>query len=521
MVQKAPCLFGSAIVVGLIFAICGILLLIGIPIDRIVNEQVLKQDFLGYTKDENGTEIPNSMTKTWLKPQYKMQLNVWMFNVTNVNGILQRHEKPNLQQIGPFVFDEIQEKIYHRFAENDTRIFYKNKKLYFFNQNASCSGCILEKKVTIPSIIFQKLIDTAEINIGSRFAVEAVLKFVDEAPYITVSIRDALFEGYEDPLIDLICNNKILGKILCESNLLQRKIGFFYGQNGTTDGLYEVDTGIPSPMNIGKLYSWNNLTKMSNKTWDSEYARMINGTDGQLFAPMMKRENRITIFYVAVSGVPSWRFIPPADLYDPKIPKNREFCNAKGTPRFFENTTIQIENCLPAGIIDLSRCQAGSPRVYLSQPHFYNSPKELWYSVTGLDIPSASNDNTFVDLEPVSGVPTQAKRIMQINIGMVKGNVAIVKNTSNVIVPVLWMNETAYFDEGTRDQLIGIFNAKHFSFIGGIISLSLGLIGWLAVFVVIFVYSRQSDDDEYGRLVLDEEEQGENNEAANDLLVNV
>lgn len=41
MLKKAPCMFGSAIVLGLLLAVAGILLLIGIPIDRIVNNQVI------------------------------------------------------------------------------------------------------------------------------------------------------------------------------------------------------------------------------------------------------------------------------------------------------------------------------------------------------------------------------------------------------------------------------------------------------------------------------------------------
>ncbi|EGT53588.1 hypothetical protein CAEBREN_16141 [Caenorhabditis brenneri] len=523
MLKKAPCLFGSAIVLGLLLAAVGILLLIGIPIDGIVNRQVIGQDFLGYTRDENGTEVPNKMTESWLKPPYAMQLNIWMFNVTNVNGILKRHEKPNLQEIGPFVFDEIQEKVYHRFMENDTRVLYKNKKLYYFNKNASCATCHMDMKITIPNIVFQKLVDAADITVFGvriKFAIESVLKMVSEAPYITVKISEALFDGYEDPIIDIVCKNKIL-QFLCETNSLQRRVGFFYGQNGTTDGNWEVDTGVPSPFKIGHLYTWNNMTEMPEGTWDTQYARMINGTDGQLFSPMLKREERLTIFVpqicrsvqmeyskdVSVQGVPSWRYVPPLDLYDPKRPENCAFCNKAGMPRFFDNTSVQIENCLPAGLIDLSRCQSGNPRVYLSNPHFYNSPMEVWHAVSGLSVPSPSNDLTFVDLEPTAGVPTQAKRIMQINVGMVKGSLSITENTTNVIVPVLWMNETAYFDQGTRDQLIGIFNAKHYSFIGGVTSLSLGLISWLAVFVVIIIYSQQSSEEEYSRLVLEEEEQ--------------
>lgn len=134
------------------------------------------------------------------------------------------------------------------------------------------------------------------------------------------------------------------------------KILIFLQQNGTTDGIYEVDAGVPSPSKIGHLYTWNNMTEMPEGTWDTKYARMINGTDGQLFSPMLKREDRLTIFVpqicrsiqmeytkdVAVNGVPSWRYAPPLDLYDPALPQNRAFCNKNGMPRYFDNTTVQI-----------------------------------------------------------------------------------------------------------------------------------------------------------------------------------
>lgn len=88
-------------------------------------------------------------------------------------------------------FSEVQEKIYHRFADNDTRIFYRNKKLYFFNKNASCPTCDLDIKLTIPNVVFQKLVDAAEVKVFGiriKFAIESVLKLVSEAPYITVSM---------------------------------------------------------------------------------------------------------------------------------------------------------------------------------------------------------------------------------------------------------------------------------------------------------------------------------------------
>lgn len=507
--------FGSSAVVGLLLVLAGIFLAIGVPIDGIINKQVLDQDVLGY-KTINGSEVPNSMTQSWLKPPYAMQLQIWMFNITNVQDMLNNHAKPHLNEIGPFTFREIQEKIFHEFIANDTRVLYRNKHTYIFDKELSCAACELNMKVTIPNVVFQKLVDVADLNIASRLAVDAVLLLSKEGPFITVSVGEALFDGYHDPLVDFVCENKVLSA-LCDSNKLQNKIGFFYKQNGTTDGLFEVSTGLSTPFELGKLFSWNNMTEMKNTTWDTEYARMINGTDGQLFPPMLEKTKRLQLFAPQVCrtveleytqdtsfhDIPAYRYSPPEDLYDPAIPKNRQFCNSKGMPRYFDNTTVQIENCLPAGLIDLSRCQEGNPRVYLSQAHFYNSPKEVHQAVLGLSAPSHANDETYVDIEPISGVVIRAKKIMQVNIGMVNNVLGITKNMKNVIVPVLWINETVIFDKGTQDQLEQIYKAKHYSFIGGVTSLTIGVLTWLAILLVIVIFTRQEDDSEYGRLILD------------------
>lgn len=80
-----------------------------------------------------------------------------------------------------------------------------------------------------------------------------------------------------------------------------------------------------------------------------------------------------------------------------------------------------LEKCSPAGLLDLSSCVPGNPRIYASQSHFLNSPNALVNSVVGMAQPSLITDQTFLDLEPLSGVIVNAERRSQLNVGVLNG----------------------------------------------------------------------------------------------------
>ena len=146
------------------------------------------------------------------------------------------------------------------------------------------------------TILLQKLVDIAQKGMLYKFAIQAVLTAVSrETAFIEVKAREALFDGYEDPIISSVCNNPVL-KFLCDNGSIPKRIGFFYKQNNTDDGSYEIHTGLGEPSDIGKLFSWNNMTSLPNGTWDSPYARMINGSDGQTFPPLIQKGDAFTLF---------------------------------------------------------------------------------------------------------------------------------------------------------------------------------------------------------------------------------
>ncbi|CAJ0942842.1 unnamed protein product, partial [Mesorhabditis belari] len=460
---------------------------------RLVDQIVLKRSYIGYDEAVNGTRPLNEFTQKWIKPPFKMYLQIWMYDVKNSAEILQG-SRPRLEEIGPFTFKEEMFKDSYNFTNNETHIFYRNKRTYTYIEDLSCPSCKLTRNVTLPNVIFQKLVDFAEASSIVKFFIEQALKLVPEAPFIKIPVGQALFTGYNDPLIELVQKACRRVPSLCKDLNLPEKIGFFYGQNNSYDGTYQILTGLDLRANTGKVVTWNNLTSLPETWWSTKEARMINGTDGQLFPPLLKAgEDRILFAAQAcrsvklayksmtsVEGVPAYRYGVPDSMYDPTLPENAGFCN-NATPVFFKNITIQPPGCLPAGLLDISRCQPGQPRVYISQGHFLGSPKEVHEAVEGIKQPNPQLDSTIVDIEPTTGAAVNAMRRAQINIGMKKGNLGILSKTKNLIMPVLWINETARFDAETRDEMLNeLWRAKHWIFGVGLTLLFVGAACWLA-----------------------------------------
>ncbi|GMT17153.1 hypothetical protein PFISCL1PPCAC_8450, partial [Pristionchus fissidentatus] len=486
---------------GFLLILGGLAGLFAVP--RFINDQVIQRDILGYDTAPSGNRTLNDVTKKWQHPPYEMILHIWMYSVQNEQGFLDGTQKLNLTQKGPYAFIEDQEKVEYDFNADETRVFYQNRHRYFFSPAHSCADCFLNDTVTVPNVLFQKLVDIAESKgFSTKVAIELLLITQKrETPFVTISVGEALFDGYDDPLISALCKNPVL-KWICNTFKIPDRIGFFYGQNNTYDGTYEVGTGKSGSSDLGKMYSWNNSTLLPPLFWENDYARMLNGTDGQLFPPMLRKDVVLPLFasqacrsvklgYMDESeydGISSWRYATPPSMYDPSQPDNHIFCHVNSTVTYFEDTKVQYPGCLPAGMLDLSKCQPGEPRVYLSQAHFLQSPKEVWAAVDGLDRPDPDRDMTYVDIEPTSGVPVIAKRVMQVNVGMKKGNLGMLSKTRNVIVPVFWVNETAVIDKDTRDMLVNELQAaKHYSFIGGVSALTIGSLLFIGVVLTVLL----------------------------------
>ena len=135
--------------------------------------------------------------------------------------------------------------------------------------------------------------------------------------------------------------------------------------------------------------------------------------------------------------------------------------------------------------------------------HFYGSPTALGSAIDGLARPT-ENDRTYVLINPFVGVVTEAMRRSQLNVGVLPGKIPELSKLKPAIIPIIWLNETAIFDEETRGLLTQVsFFTKISTFIG-IIVLSLGsflILLTIGTFLVKKYYRKVdepliNDDDE-------------------------
>lgn len=84
---------------------------------------------------------------------------------------------------------------------------------------------MLNDRVTVPNVLLQKIIDYAT-GTFARFIIEEAAKLANETVFITVSVKDLLFDGYKDPLVSSICDGRL--SFLCKPLNIPDKIGIFY-----------------------------------------------------------------------------------------------------------------------------------------------------------------------------------------------------------------------------------------------------------------------------------------------------
>nr|CAD2156911.1 unnamed protein product [Meloidogyne enterolobii] len=235
---------------------------------------------------------------------------------------------------------------------------------------------------------------------------------------------------------------------------------------------------------------------------------MINGTDAELFKPSLYNsenwkylsdsfagliflfknisfniEKQSTAF---TSGIPVFRYSQPKNFLDVETQQIQGFCNPNAAD-YFHNSSIQKSGCAPSGLLDMSTCLPGQPRILWSNSHFLNAPSALL--LEGMNLPSIKNDYSYFDIEPITGVVVGVQQKSQLNLGMLRGDLSITRNMRDLIVPIIWINESAIIDSKTREQLQIPIKVIFYAYIFGWVLLLFG--SFCFSLIIGFVVVRQ------------------------------
>uniref|UniRef100_A0A2I3MSJ1 Scavenger receptor class B member 2 n=4 Tax=Cercopithecinae TaxID=9528 RepID=A0A2I3MSJ1_PAPAN len=346
----------------------------------------------------NGTEAFDS----WEKPPLPVYTQFYFFNVTNPEEIL-RGETPRVEEVGPYTYRELRNKANVQFGDNGTTISAVSNKAYVFERDQSVGDPKIDliRTLNIPVLT---VIEWSQVHF-LREIIEAMLKAYQQKLFVTHTV-DELLWGYKDEILSLI-------------HVFRPDIspyfGLFYEKNGTNDGDYVFLTGEDNYLNFTKIVEWNGKTSV-----------YITFSD-----------------YESVQGLPAFRYKVPAEILA-NTSDNAGFCIPEG-------------NCLGSGVLNVSICKNGAP-IIMSFPHFYQADERFVSAIEGMH-PNKEDHETFVDINPLTGIILKAAKRFQINIYVKKlDDFVETGDIRTMVFPVMYLNESVLIDKETASRLKSVIN---------------------------------------------------------------
>ncbi|XP_072902250.1 lysosome membrane protein 2-like [Hemitrygon akajei] len=450
---------------------------------------VLKNVVEDHIKEHMKLKLNSEAYKNWKDPPVPVYMQIFFFHIENPEEILKGNQ-PMVREVGPYTYMELRHRSNVLLFENAT-ISAATQKSFIF-QPAMSVGDPRVDVITTINIPFVALLESLKhIGASQKIIFSFLFAMKSSAIFQTHSVEELLW-GYEDPLLSL-------GHKLLPSYFPDSRFGLFYGMNGTDDGEYLFSTGKKDYMDFSKILMWKGQKSLN--WWASNTSNMINGTDGATFHPLIKKDEALYIFApdicrslyltfekeVKVKGISAYRFIVPKEIFSIDSLSIEGFCPAM--------------NCHLSGVLNISVCKQGVP-IFISSPHFYNGDEKLVSDILGMK-PDMEAHQTFLDLEPMTGIPIRAAKRMQLNIHIQA--VDYVFQTGQIrtmLLPVIFLNENAVIDDKSAVKLKWALHIIKVVFYIPYIILWVGILLFLISLTLIFVMCRCKENKEYAPVAL-------------------
>jgi len=399
---------------------------------------------------KNKLELENNTQtyKYWQQIPVPLYMSIYLFNWTNPEETLQKGVKPILQQLGPYVFKENRTKVNPIFNNNDTITYMQLKSWQFDGTLSNGSLC---DRVTTVNIILNILGDKLQtinehwIYVLTNYYFK--LTNIDK-PYLTKTASEFIFDGYDDPILDVIIKLKDFVHI----DIPFKKVGWFYGMNMTTtaDGLINMFTGKDNIEKVGLVHSVNYKTKLNIFNKDCS---LSNASVGDLWPEHTAMQPNMSIYIPSICSAITL------------TNKNHTYINGlkgvefgAGSDVFNDTCYCPLSGCLSPGVRSLSLCGDNKLPIFISFPHFYLADKSYIQSITGM-IPNQTLHEFKIILEHDYSIPLCVHARLQFNIKMqpIK-ELKILKNVPDLYLPVFWFSESFEIPRNMSDQLLIVTN---------------------------------------------------------------
>lgn len=237
--------------------------------------------------------------------------------------------------------------------------------------------------------------------------------------YLTVKVNDILFDGIpidckvKDFSATAVCSQlklqptiieveknifyfSLFGSVrLCNANI----IGFECNlqRNGTLHSRIKVLRGSRTAADVGRVVSINNKSDLD--IWPDEKCNEFRGTDGWIFPSFLEKDEGIWTVAPELCRSVKALFVKDQKYQGISVREyTADFGDMSSNPEE-KCYCPSPDNCLPKGMIDLTKCL--QVPIYVSLPHFLKADESLLEQVGGL---KPDEDKHVIKLlfEPVS-----------------------------------------------------------------------------------------------------------------------
>ncbi|KAK9704474.1 CD36 family [Popillia japonica] len=418
--------------VGIIMSCLGYLTYLFSPIDHIV--------------DSMTTLRPGHFIYSfWAEPPLDIFVKVYIFNVTNSQEFLAGTEKLRVEEIGPYVYQEVLTNIDAVFNDNDT-LTYTPKRTYTYRPELSAGGendSILVPNV--PLLGVGSYLTTASSFIKMAFNARTMFT---EQEFRQLTVHQYLW-GYSDSLISLgpFLNMKLnfeqfglLDRLTARESNTRVKLTL----HKTLDqfGQTMLPYSIMSYNGSAGLDVWNYTEVQGDETpKGNTKCNTIEGTfEAGLFPKFMPENEGIRMYRRAFCRPVLFTFENKTvnkDGYE--IYRYRTDKNFMASGDNYPNNKCYCwkGKCLPDGFSTLAPCYYNIP-IVISQPHFYNADEKVLGQIEGMS-PNMELHDSLADINPTLGIPLAAQLRIQVNLNVAENTLYKVKPFSNLMVPLIWL----------------------------------------------------------------------------------
>ncbi|KAM8872546.1 lysosome membrane protein 2-like isoform 1-T1 [Synchiropus picturatus] len=459
--------------------VCATLLILGIGLYA---AQVFRTLMLNRLKKEIVLVEGSRVFESWKTPPPPVFMEFFFFNITNLDQVL-AGEKPEVKQIGPYTYREYRYKDNVSMVENGQKVSAYTVKSFVFLRDKSV-GDPLEDTIVTVNIPAWAVMSTVKSSFFKASALAFVMAGLGSQPFTTLTVNDLLW-GYQDPL---------LSKVALTNPDVEPVFGLMHKKNGSHSGEFVYHTGMQNYMDYGRVATWKGDSQLT--FWTSNQSNSINGSDGSAFHPLIEKNERLYIFTpdlcrsiymefekeVEVRGVTAYRFTPPRSVLASKEenPANEGFC-------------ITPTECLGTGLLKVSPCRKGAP-VVASFPHFYLADNKYIDAIGGM-APQREHHQTYIDLNPTTGVIVRANKRAQVNVLIEKiGGFPLTRKLKETVFPVMFINESVVIDEASAARVQKLLKIVDLVPNLPLIFVGLGAI-MLAVLIVLLIRARKEKNE--------------------------